>query len=477
MRGKTLLVILVLGLTGPAAVGEERVIVTLPFDQYGPYGRTPFETSGEYGRRVCSITLRDVDETTRQYLKERPGDDVVEWVNRFTHRLIKASVCAKVGSELRLMGTADFFGTTVTPEGNERLCFRKTKKGWAYLCGRGSIKYPATSWREERGMGRLVEYLGRERTLESCLAALDSSDEIIREGCARDLARLATQADLERVSVRLSRLLADPVPEVRRGAAEAIGRLAYPGSLVTLKAARDAEKDELTKEYIDEALALLGAAALCRESRDAGIPAAEAAKLYNAGVDAWVEDMLFGMRDSAEGVLRERFNSKDSEERLAAVRLVRAVKPTWAQAALAEIAENDPDLRIKVAAKLALEDLRESPAKAGPDFSLEPVVQLSPPSLEFGATLVGTSSTPQPVTLRNTGGGALNLSSIAASGDFSQSNNCSGSLASRTSCIITVVFTPTGKGVRSGAITITDNATGSPQQVRLDGIGKASPDF
>jgi len=39
-------------------------------------------------------------------------------------------------------------------------------------------------------------------------------------------------------------------------------------------------------------------------------------------------------------------------------------------------------------------------------------------------------------------------------------------------CIITVTFTPTKTGTRTGAVTITDNAANSPQSVALSGTGK-----
>src|SRR5438552_3256776 len=53
---------------------------------------------------------------------------------------------------------------------------------------------------------------------------------------------------------------------------------------------------------------------------------------------------------------------------------------------------------------------------------------------------VGTTSAAQPVTLTNSGGAALSISSIAVtgtnSGDFAQTNNCGTSLAASSSCTI-----------------------------------------
>ena len=98
---------------------------------------------------------------------------------------------------------------------------------------------------------------------------------------------------------------------------------------------------------------------------------------------------------------------------------------------------------------------------------------LSPNALTFAAQALGTTSAPQIVTLTNTGGKLLSLTQITASGDFAETNTCATSLAAGSSCQISVTFTPTATGSRVGAVTITDNAQGSPQTVSLVGSGVA----
>ena len=76
----------------------------------------------------------------------------------------------------------------------------------------------------------------------------------------------------------------------------------------------------------------------------------------------------------------------------------------------------------------------------------------------------------------NTGSATLNISSIAASGDFAPATStkpCGSTLAAGANCIIKVTFTPTQLGTRTGNITITDNASNSPQTVPLSGTGIA----
>ncbi len=103
-----------------------------------------------------------------------------------------------------------------------------------------------------------------------------------------------------------------------------------------------------------------------------------------------------------------------------------------------------------------------------------PVASVSPSSLSFGSQMVGAISAAQTVTLSNTGGAMLTITSITASGDFAQTNNCGSSLAASASCAINVTFTPTASGTRSGSLTFADNAAGSPQSIGLNGSGVVS---
>jgi hypothetical protein len=112
---------------------------------------------------------------------------------------------------------------------------------------------------------------------------------------------------------------------------------------------------------------------------------------------------------------------------------------------------------------------------SGSGSASAPGVGLSPTSLTFGGQLLTTTSTGQTVTLTNTGKGALTINSIAASGDFAAETNTCGTLpatlAASANCTISVTFAPTAVGARTGTLTITDNAGGSPHTVPLTGTG------
>lgn len=99
---------------------------------------------------------------------------------------------------------------------------------------------------------------------------------------------------------------------------------------------------------------------------------------------------------------------------------------------------------------------------------------LSPSSLTFSIQVVNTTSAAQAVTLTNNGNATLNISSIAVTGDFAQTNNCGATVAVNGTCAINVTFTPTVAGTRTGTLTVTDDAPTSPQTVSLSGTGSAA---
>ena len=98
------------------------------------------------------------------------------------------------------------------------------------------------------------------------------------------------------------------------------------------------------------------------------------------------------------------------------------------------------------------------------------VATLSAKSFLFGGVLIGDTSAPRTLTLTNTGGAALHISSIIGSGDYMSSNNCPSTLNTGSQCTITVAFKPSTVGSIAGAVTIADDAS-SPQLVNLSGTG------
>ena len=98
-----------------------------------------------------------------------------------------------------------------------------------------------------------------------------------------------------------------------------------------------------------------------------------------------------------------------------------------------------------------------------------PGIALSPSSLNFSGVSVGTSSTAQTVTLTNTGNASLTISNLQVSGPYTQTNNCLATLASGSSCVTNIIFSPTSSGTQSGTLTVADSAQGGMQTVSLTG--------
>ena len=109
--------------------------------------------------------------------------------------------------------------------------------------------------------------------------------------------------------------------------------------------------------------------------------------------------------------------------------------------------------------------------------SAVPEVNLFPTSLTFATQAEGTTSAPQNINLTNSGTANLTFSPVTITGndpgDFKETNNCVSPLAPGFSCNIAVTFSPLLTGARTAAVTVTDNATGSPHSVALSGTGKA----
>ncbi len=99
-------------------------------------------------------------------------------------------------------------------------------------------------------------------------------------------------------------------------------------------------------------------------------------------------------------------------------------------------------------------------------------ISVSPTALSFGSVVVAAVSKPKTVTLTNAGASTLDINNVATSANFAQTNNCGSTLAAGKSCTISVTFNPVQTGALTGTLSISDNASNSPQTVSLSGTGK-----
>jgi hypothetical protein len=95
-----------------------------------------------------------------------------------------------------------------------------------------------------------------------------------------------------------------------------------------------------------------------------------------------------------------------------------------------------------------------------------------PASATYAKQKVGTTSKPKTFTLTNKQSVTLANIAISITGDFAVSaTTCGASLAAKGKCTISVTFTPTETGARTGKLQVSDNASNSPQTANLSGTG------
>ncbi|RUL75909.1 choice-of-anchor D domain-containing protein [Dyella choica] len=100
---------------------------------------------------------------------------------------------------------------------------------------------------------------------------------------------------------------------------------------------------------------------------------------------------------------------------------------------------------------------------------------LSPGSIDFGNVAVNGYSSWQSLTLSNTGSTPVSISNVALNGAaYIDQSYCSGTLAPGAQCVIYVAFHPAANGTFNGTVSVTDDASNSPQVATLTGTAGIS---
>ena len=103
-----------------------------------------------------------------------------------------------------------------------------------------------------------------------------------------------------------------------------------------------------------------------------------------------------------------------------------------------------------------------------------PLVVTSAQSVDFGQQPVGTTSSPQMITVTNIGDAAQPIPPIDITGDFAHSHTCGTSIAPGSTCAIAFTFSPTAMGTRTGGMLIYDEEGEEwLTAIPLTGIGTA----
>jgi len=100
-------------------------------------------------------------------------------------------------------------------------------------------------------------------------------------------------------------------------------------------------------------------------------------------------------------------------------------------------------------------------------------LSVSNTSLSFGTVPIGSTGTPETVTLSAVG--PLTISNILVTGaGYTEYDDCGSSLANGSTCTVAIYFTPTTAGSHTGTLTIEDNGYfGDFTTVSLSGTGSA----
>jgi hypothetical protein len=136
---------------------------------------------------------------------------------------------------------------TLNSDQDYSLTFKLLKNvGLTYLCGRGTVTTKAGTTR-----------LGYEDTVDTWLPRLAAEDVFRREAAAQALGALAkTTPDAARVVPKMIQALGDPAFEVRRNAAEALGKIGDARAVQALSSRVDEAvgRDDWVREVAAEAL-------------------------------------------------------------------------------------------------------------------------------------------------------------------------------------------------------------------------------
>ncbi len=116
-------------------------------------------------------------------------------------------------------------------------------------------------------------------------------------------------------------------------------------------------------------------------------------------------------------------------------------------------------------------------ALTGTGASAATGLTITPSSLNFASTPVGTAAAVQVITLKNNTSSAVSFTASTtitgpgASSFTKSASTCTNPLPAGASCTNSITFTPTATGTLSATVTYTDSASSAPQTVALTGAG------
>jgi trimeric autotransporter adhesin len=112
------------------------------------------------------------------------------------------------------------------------------------------------------------------------------------------------------------------------------------------------------------------------------------------------------------------------------------------------------------------------PPSTGIGQSVNPNLTVTPTTINFPTAVLvtTTSSTTQTVTIGNTGAVAFPLT-LTLTGDFTDTTDCTATLAGNSTCTVLIAFAPSQSGTRQGLLSVTTGSSSTPTFVSLSGTG------
>jgi Abnormal spindle-like microcephaly-assoc'd, ASPM-SPD-2-Hydin len=134
-------------------------------------------------------------------------------------------------------------------------------------------------------------------------------------------------------------------------------------------------------------------------------------------------------------------------------------------------------LGLKNAALTLTDSATNSPQSVGLTGTGTPAIKLAPATVKFATTAVGNTSLVKIATFKNLLNTTVTLGGISITGanpgDFAiSSKTCGGTVAGKSSCTISLTFSPSAIGARNATLQVLSNAIPSAISSALTGTGK-----
>lgn len=259
------------------------------------------------------------------------------------------------GSEHIWLGTLKFGDEAIESAPGYPLTFKwKKGKGYVYLCGKGYFTYKGKTFRF--GFGDSVDIQ---------VPRMKSQDPLEREAAAQALGWLAGPGRRRDKAVSaLIGALDDKAMEVRRNAAESLGRVADPRAAPALARLRKAEGESQSwvRDVAEEALGLISVKQAAKKLPDPGAFSilSEALKHASSHVREAAAGALGAAGSRASAVLLTALKDKDAGVREAAVRSLQRAGDTQVLESLRTALASEEDGDVTAALKEVIQGIEQA---------------------------------------------------------------------------------------------------------------------